>query len=329
MKTSQAFTDLVHVYLQDIGRIPLLTPEQEVLYGRQVKQARILSEVREALTVELNRPPMLDEWMQQARLSLGESCPQDVTELQQMVAHGERAKRKMIEANLRLVVSIAKRYDGRSMDLLDLIQEGTLGLQRGVEKFDPAMGYRFSTYAYWWIRQAVSRAIAKQDRTIALPIQFCDKLRKIRRAYRQLSQTLGRSPTPSELAQVLKLTPKQVNNYLKWAAHPLSLDMRVGKDQETQLGELLEDSRISPEEFVMQSSLAANLERLLQDLSPLQREVLSLRFGLEDGQVLTPEQTSRRLNLTQPQVHQLERRALVKLRHRRIEVGKLLREMDG
>lgn len=308
--------DMVRTYLREIGRVPLLTREQEIVYGKQVQQMMTLLEAKEALATSLKREPSGKEWADDVQLS--------EAEVSDAIRRGQRAKQKMIEANLRLVVAIAKKYQKRNLEFLDLIQEGTLGLERGVEKFDPMRGYKFSTYAYWWIRQAITRAIAQQGRAIRLPIHITEKLNKIKKVQRELSQQLGRSATPSEIAASLELDTSQIREYLTIARQPISLDVRVGDNQDTELCDLLEDDGPSPENFITQESLRQDLDELLAELTPQQRQVLSLRFGLADGNALSLAKVGEQLNLSRERVRQLERQALDHLRRHRANVREYL-----
>ncbi|GBE93777.1 sigma-70 family RNA polymerase sigma factor SigB [Nostoc cycadae] len=298
--------DIVRIYLHQIGRIPLLTHEQEIFFAQQVQQMIAIITAKEKLSEKLQREPTLQEWANKMQLK------EDV--LLQQLSQGKIAKQKMIQANLRLVVSIAKKYQKRNIEFLDLIQEGTLGLERGVEKFDPTLGYKFSTYAYWWIRQGITRAITQQSRTIRLPIHMADKLNKIKRVQRELSQKLGYIAGVTEIAQALNLEPSQIREYLQLVRQPVSLDMRIGFEQDTQLQDLLKDDGMSPERYAERELLYQDIHNLLANLTPQQKEVLILRFGLAGEYELTLVQISQRMGICRERVRQVEQQALTLLR---------------
>jgi RNA polymerase nonessential primary-like sigma factor len=300
--------DGIRIYLQEIGRVPLLTHEQEIAFGKDIQAMMNCLAIKTGLQEDLGREPSQEEWAKKA----------EVTELKldRIVRAGIRAKHRMIEANLRLVVAIAKKYQKRNLEFLDLIQEGSLGLERGVEKFDPTRGYKFSTYAYWWIRQAITRAIAQQSRSIRLPIHITEKLNKIKKTQRELSQEYGRSPTTEEIANALDIDLAQIREYLNVARSPVSLDVRVGDNQDTELSELLEDREFSPEVGLAQHTLAHELKSVLKELTPQQQDVLRLRFGLDGGKELSLAKVGEILSLSRERVRQLEHQALSQLRRR-------------
>jgi RNA polymerase nonessential primary-like sigma factor len=308
--------DMVRTYLHEIGRVPMLTHEQEIIYGKQVQQMMALQAEKDQLALKLGEIP--------TDAALAAALEQTETAIKAAFLQGNRAKRKMIEANLRLVVSIAKKYQRRNLEFLDLIQEGSLGLERGVEKFDPMRGYKFSTYAYWWIRQAITRAIAQQSRTIRLPIHITEKLNKIKRTQRELAQTLGRSPTMPEIAAELDLSAAEIREYLMIARQPVSLDLRVGDNQDTELQDLLEDDGESPETFTMQVAMRQDLKNLMAELTPQQQRVLTLRYGFGDEKEMSLAKVGERLNLSRERVRQLERQALEHLRRRKALVREYL-----
>ncbi len=308
--------DMVRTYLHEIGKIPLLTNEEEIVYGKQVQHMTTLFALQEKFVTKEHRLPTNQEWSVLANIA------EDT--LNQALKQGTRAKRKMIEANLRLVVSVAKKYQKRNLELLDLVQEGTLGLERAVEKFDPMKGYKFSTYAYWWIRQAITRAIAQQARTIRLPVHITEKLNKIKKAQRQLSQELGRLASIQEIAQSLELKVEQVRECFSLARQPISLDLKIGDNQDTELAELLEDTGRSPDAFVESESLRTDLRNLLQELPDKQRQVMMLRYGFDNGQEMSLTSIGKHMDLSREQVRQLERQAMDYLRKRRTRVQEYL-----
>jgi RNA polymerase nonessential primary-like sigma factor len=308
--------DLVRTYLHEIGRVPLLSHEQEIVYGKQVQKMMSLIHAKQELEEQLNRSISLEEWADCVHLN--------TDELNKTIGQGQRAKSKMIEANLRLVVAIAKKYQKRNMEFLDLIQEGSLGLERGVEKFDPTKGFKFSTYAYWWIRQAITRAIAQQSRSIRLPIHITEKLNKIKKVQRELSQKLGRSATAGEIGAELDLTPGEIRHYFSLSRQPISLDVRVGDNQDTELLEMLEDENSSPDDFLDRQLMRQDLINLLDELNELQREVIFLRFGLDGSKEMSLTKIGQRLNISRERVRQLENQALNHLRRKKAHIREYL-----
>jgi len=289
-------TDPVRLYLQDIGRVDLLTQEQELTLARLVQRREQLLREGNPDKDEPGKDELADK---ERRLTLH---------------RGKRAKERMIQANLRLVVSVAKKYQRRGMDLLDLVQEGTLGLERAVERFDPTRGFRFSTYAYWWIRQGITRALASQSRTIRLPVHITEKLNRIKRAQRELSARLGRLPCVAEIAQELNLSEALIRETLLQLPKPVSLEARVGKEQDVQLGDLLEDGHGTPEQELAREQLHNDLEALLEDLSSREAEVIRQRFGLVDDTPRSLTEIGAAMHLSRERVRQIESRALLKLR---------------
>ncbi len=299
--------DLVRSYLRDIGRVPLLSHEQEITLGRQVQELMALEELREELTMRAGgSEPSQPELAAAAGLA---------PELLRKRLHaGRRAKERMVAANLRLVVSVAKKYTKRNMELLDLIQEGTIGLVRGVEKFDPTRGYKFSTYAYWWIRQGITRAIAEKSRTIRLPIHITETLNKLKKGQRELSQELGRTPTLSELAVAVELPEEEVKDLLCRARQPVSLETKVGDGEETELLDLLAGDDVLPGELVDGECLKGDLRALLEQLPELQGRVLKMRYGIDGEEPMSLTGIGRILGISRDRVRNLERDGLAGLR---------------
>jgi len=286
--------DPVRMYLKEIGKVPLLTAEQEVILAKAIEEG-------EAATAELDR-------------ATGGTVR--VRELQRVERQGQLAKKKLIEANLRLVVSIARRYVGRGMLLLDLIQEGNLGLIRAVEKFDYTKGFKFSTYATWWIRQAITRAIADQARTIRIPVHMVETINKLIRIQRQLLQDLGREPTPEEIGREMEFSPEKVREILKVSQEPVSLETPIGEEEDSHLGDFIEDSdAVVPVDAASFILLQEQLDSVLHTLSEREKKVIQLRFGLTDGHPRTLEEVGREFGVTRERIRQIESKTLSKLRH--------------
>ena len=291
--------DPVRMYLKEIGKVPLLTADQEV------ELATTMSAGREA-----------EERLAQAEEN-GEAIPEEeLAALKKQVKDGEKAKQQLAEANLRLVVSIAKRYVGRGMLFLDLIQEGNLGLIKAVEKFDYTKGYKFSTYATWWIRQAITRAIADQARTIRIPVHMVETINKVIRVSRQLLQELGHDPSPEEIGEEMNMPVDKVREILKIAQEPVSLETPIGEEEDSHLGDFIPDEAASePSEAASFTLLKEQLVDVLGTLTPREEKVLKLRFGIEDGRTRTLEEVGKEFNVTRERIRQIEAKALRKLRH--------------
>ena len=291
--------DPVRMYLKEIGKVPLLTAEQEVILAKAIDEG-------EAATAEIDKATDNGRKLSSTRLR----------ELQRTERHGQLAKKKLIEANLRLVVSIAKRYVGRGMLFLDLIQEGNLGLIRAVEKFDYNKGFKFSTYATWWIRQAITRAIADQARTIRIPVHMVETINKLIRIQRQLLQDLGREPTPEEIGREMEFSPEKVREILKVSQEPVSLETPIGEEEDSHLGDFIEDSdAVVPVDAASFILLQEQLDSVLHTLSEREKKVIQLRFGLTDGHSRTLEEVGKEFNVTRERIRQIEAKALRKLRH--------------
>ncbi len=349
ISTNRRTTDLVRLYLQEIGRVRLLGRDEEVSEAQKVqryihllekrnaaateeegsieKYVRLI-EIRDRLTAQLGHRPSWERWAAEGGVIVSELkqfliegkrrwaeiAELTVQELEEIQTQGIRSKEHMIKANLRLVVSVAKKYQNRGLELLDLIQEGTLGLERAVEKFDPTKGYRFSTYAYWWIRQGITRAIATQSRTIRLPVHITEKLNKIKKAQRKISQEKGSTPTIDDIAKELEMTPPQIREVLLRVPRSVSLETKVGKEKDTELGDLLETDDASPEELLVREALHRDLQQLLADLTSRERDVIQMRYGLGDGHPYSLSEIGRALDLSRERVRQIEAKALQKLR---------------
>ena len=296
MSQPRATGDSVRAYLRDIGRIPLLEHDEEILLGRQVQRL-----------MEINA---IEDEDKATVLGITQK------ELRKEIRAGEKAKDKMVTANLRLVVSVAKKYTKRNMELLDIIQEGTIGLVRGVEKFDPGRGYKFSTYAYWWIRQGITRAIAEKSRAIRLPIHVTENLNKLKKAQRELSQLNGEIPNVFELSKYLNLSVDDIKDLMCKARQPTSLEIKIGENRDTALIDLLEDKTQLPDFLLEQQFIKEDIRSLISDLPEMQAAVISMRYGIGDEMLEPMSMTAigQILNMSRDRVRTLEHKALKALR---------------
>ncbi|VXD21259.1 RNA polymerase sigma factor RpoD [Planktothrix paucivesiculata] len=299
--------DSIRLYLQEIGRIRLLRADEEIELARKIADLLELERIREKLMEHYDREPNEQEWATAVEMRL--------PEFRRRLYIGRRAKDKMVQSNLRLVVSIAKKYMNRGLSFQDLIQEGSLGLIRAAEKFDHEKGYKFSTYATWWIRQAITRAIADQSRTIRLPVHLYETISRIKKTTKLLSQEMGRKPTEEEIATRMEMTIEKLRFIAKSAQLPISLETPIGKEEDSRLGDFIESDGETPEDQVSKNLLREDLENVLDTLSPRERDVLRLRYGLDDGRMKTLEEIGQIFNVTRERIRQIEAKALRKLRH--------------
>ena len=298
--------DPVRMYLKEIGKVPLLSAEEEIELAKNMAAGAV---AKEKIAILKSR----EEKATEEELA---EIKEEIKNLQKDLDAGDEAKKRLAEANLRLVVSIAKRYVGRGMLFLDLIQEGNLGLIKAVEKFDYRKGYKFSTYATWWIRQAITRAIADQARTIRIPVHMVETINKLIRVSRQLLQELGREPSPEEIAAEMNMPVERVREILKISQEPVSLETPIGEEEDSQLGDFIEDeSLLSPVDSASFSMLKEELEEAMASLTERERNVIKLRFGLDDGKTRTLEEVGKEFNVTRERIRQIEAKALRKLRH--------------
>ena len=299
--------DPVRMYLKEIGKVPLLSAEEEINLAQRMEEGNVATEKIQLLKARMEEA---EDEAEKAEIQ------EEIKAMQKDIDLGSDAKKRLAEANLRLVVSIAKRYVGRGMLFLDLIQEGNLGLIKAVEKFDYRKGYKFSTYATWWIRQAITRAIADQARTIRIPVHMVETINKLIRVSRQLLQELGREPSPEEIAAEMNMPVDRVREILKISQEPVSLETPIGEEEDSHLGDFIKDDNVPvPADAAAFTLLKEQLEEVLGTLTEREQKVLTLRFGLEDGRARTLEEVGKEFNVTRERIRQIEAKALRKLRH--------------